>query len=315
MTTDHTPPAVNAVWVDGDPLMEAIAAAVWEHCDAYGGRSIITADPRSIAAVAAAVARTQPPTDHTPPADQTALRDRIAEAALEAVEAALGDTLLPAAREEALAGITAVLPPPADRADEIEALRKQYWASLRRADEINGALMEEVQRYAAGTEQPVLWSVYNTMHKRALNAESEVERLRADRAAVLDAESALIKRHCPDHGPADQDGVWMDCHCAVIDDMRKRANGLRRMADETQLADMRAWQQEWDGRPNGADVSDLIEVTPAARVVPCSGTLRSTHPPHNWEPQSGPRPPTVAGPPTGTRTARPQPRPTTEAPA
>lgn len=50
------------------------------------------------------------------PADRTALRDRIAEAALAAVEAALGDTLLPAAREEALAGIVAVLPAPADRA-------------------------------------------------------------------------------------------------------------------------------------------------------------------------------------------------------
>jgi hypothetical protein len=45
----------------------------------------------------------------------------------------------------------------------------------------------------------------------------------AARAAVLDDEAALIVRHCPDHGPQDQDGVWMDCHCAVADDMRKRA--------------------------------------------------------------------------------------------
>ncbi|MFE6474524.1 hypothetical protein [Streptomyces rochei] len=46
-----------------------------------------------------------------PPAGQTTpLRDRIAEAALTAVEAALGDTLVPAARAEALAGIAAVLP-------------------------------------------------------------------------------------------------------------------------------------------------------------------------------------------------------------
>ena len=44
-------------------------------------------------------------TDQTTP-----LRDRIAEAALTAVEAALGDTLVPAARAEALAGIAAVLP-------------------------------------------------------------------------------------------------------------------------------------------------------------------------------------------------------------
>jgi len=51
-----------------------------------------------------------------PPADRDALR-QLAEAALSTVEAALGDTLLPAAREEALAGIVAVLPPPADRAE------------------------------------------------------------------------------------------------------------------------------------------------------------------------------------------------------
>jgi hypothetical protein len=61
---------------------------------------------------------------------------------------------------------------------EIEQLRKQHWAGLRRADEINNKLMEEVQRYADGKERPVLWSVYNAMHKRALNAEAEVKRLR-----------------------------------------------------------------------------------------------------------------------------------------
>jgi hypothetical protein len=44
------------------------------------------------------------------------LRERIAQAALHAVEAALGDTLTPSARDEALAGIAAVLPAPADRA-------------------------------------------------------------------------------------------------------------------------------------------------------------------------------------------------------
>lgn len=60
-----------------------------------------------------------------PPADQTTpLRDRIAEAALTAVEAALGDTLVPAARAEALAGIAAVLPAPADRTAGPAALRE-----------------------------------------------------------------------------------------------------------------------------------------------------------------------------------------------
>jgi hypothetical protein len=54
-------------------------------------------------------------------------------------------------------------------------------------------------------------------------------------------------------------------------------------ADELN-AEVDAWQQEWDSRPIGADVSDLIEIVP---VVPCSGSLHSQHPPHDWEPQPG----------------------------
>jgi hypothetical protein len=53
----------------------------------------------------------------TEPADTAAVsRDRVAEAALAAVETALCDTLLPDAREEALARLTRVLPEVADRA-------------------------------------------------------------------------------------------------------------------------------------------------------------------------------------------------------
>lgn len=44
-----------AVWVDGDPLMEAVASAVWEQCRTEN--SIVVDDPRNIAAVAATVAR------------------------------------------------------------------------------------------------------------------------------------------------------------------------------------------------------------------------------------------------------------------
>ncbi|MFD3638255.1 hypothetical protein [Streptomyces griseus] len=46
-----------AVWVDGDPLMEAIAAAVYEQCGTDPVSSVVVDDPRNIAAVAAAVAR------------------------------------------------------------------------------------------------------------------------------------------------------------------------------------------------------------------------------------------------------------------
>jgi len=56
----------------------------------------------------------------------------------------------------------------------------------------------------------------------------------ADRAAVLDDEASLIVLHCPDHGPQDQDGAWMDCHCPVAEDMCKRAAELRRVDGEAQ---------------------------------------------------------------------------------
>jgi hypothetical protein len=56
---------------------------------------------------------------------------------------------------------------------------------------------------------------------------AEIRRLRAEladvRAKTLTTEADEIVLHCPDHSPQDQDGVWMDCHCAVADDMRHRA--------------------------------------------------------------------------------------------
>lgn len=48
--------AVPGAWVDGDSLMEAIAAAVWEHCRTEG-TSLVVDDPRNVAGTAAAVAR------------------------------------------------------------------------------------------------------------------------------------------------------------------------------------------------------------------------------------------------------------------
>ncbi|UUU21689.1 hypothetical protein [Streptomyces sp. DSM 40750] len=57
------PPVVDqaapAPWVEGDPLMEAIAAAVWERCtrDDPDMPQLVLDDPRNIAAAAASVAR------------------------------------------------------------------------------------------------------------------------------------------------------------------------------------------------------------------------------------------------------------------
>ncbi|QTD97013.1 hypothetical protein [Streptomyces cyanogenus] len=59
-----------SAWIDGDPLMEAIAAAVWEHCRTEG-TSLVVDDPRNIAAAVSAVV--------SPPTSRAELRDRIAE--------------------------------------------------------------------------------------------------------------------------------------------------------------------------------------------------------------------------------------------
>jgi len=50
-------PTNPAVWSDGEPLMEVIAAAVYEQCGTDAVSSIVVDDPRNIAAVAATVAR------------------------------------------------------------------------------------------------------------------------------------------------------------------------------------------------------------------------------------------------------------------
>jgi hypothetical protein len=74
-----------------------------------------------------------------PPAGQN-LRDRIAQAALHAVGAALGDTLTPSARGEALAGIAAVLPSPADEAPPLLA---EVWTVWREDEPVWGHFATE----------------------------------------------------------------------------------------------------------------------------------------------------------------------------
>ncbi|WP_329273828.1 hypothetical protein [Streptomyces sp. NBC_01451] len=52
-----TPATASAAFRDDDPLMEAIALAVWEQCERQDYRTT-NDDPRNIAAVAATIART-----------------------------------------------------------------------------------------------------------------------------------------------------------------------------------------------------------------------------------------------------------------
>ncbi|MGW2692379.1 hypothetical protein ACWC3Y_11015 [Streptomyces sp. NPDC001296] len=61
-----------AAWVGGDPLMEVIAATVWDRCRTEG-TSLVVDDPRNIAAVAAAVARAAASAVVSPPTGRAAV--------------------------------------------------------------------------------------------------------------------------------------------------------------------------------------------------------------------------------------------------
>ncbi|MFI9463822.1 hypothetical protein [Streptomyces xiamenensis] len=74
----------------------------------------------------------------------------------------------------------AVLARLADTEDQVDKLKRKLRTALDGVDEKLRDLDAEVRRYAAGEEAPVLWSVYNKMHQRALQAEHEAGRLRAE---------------------------------------------------------------------------------------------------------------------------------------
>ncbi len=155
-----------------------------------------------------------------PPTNRAALRQR-AEAALSAVEAALGDTLLPAAREEALAGIAAVLPPPADRAAEERIEQAEADAEQQARNTLAVANERESYRKAWKDEQ-----------QRRVKAEAAVARVRRLHDA-LDEETALTS-------PDDEitRGAAARKIAAALDGWTDPAE-LRRMADETPAAGAR----------------------------------------------------------------------------
>jgi hypothetical protein len=144
-TTPPDAPELPAAWVDGDPLMEAIAAAVWEHCET-DGLSLVIDDPRNIAATAAAVARASSPAS----ADRAELRDRIRRAVCEAEGFAWdSDMLEPDEYGEVADAVLAVLPATADRAAmkqahvALAAQAGRDQATLARVRSLRGALDAE----------------------------------------------------------------------------------------------------------------------------------------------------------------------------
>ena len=69
---------------------------------------------------------------------------------------------------------------------ELAATKERHHRRLRHADEHLREMNAELQRYAEGSEAPVLWSVYNKMHSRADTAEAQATRLESCLDAVYE---------------------------------------------------------------------------------------------------------------------------------
>ncbi|MGQ5606201.1 hypothetical protein [Streptomyces sp. EKS3.2] len=145
-----------------------------------------------------------------PPADQTALRDRIAEAALAAVEATLGDTLLPAARAEALAGIAAALPASIDRAAVPSVVVRK---TLRR------------WAYAAGHIESELDGAVDRMYELVAR---DVRRRVADETATTETQAAVPVCICGHPKSRHFEDVCQTCGCGDYLEPRDAAEVIDR---------------------------------------------------------------------------------------
>jgi hypothetical protein len=86
------------------------------------------------------------------------------------------------------------------------------------------------RRYVPGHE--LLSPVRALAVYRSERAAVEAHVVAEVRIKTLTAEADEIVAHCPDHGS--RDGVWMGCHCAVADDMRRRAAAVSAAAQAQQ---------------------------------------------------------------------------------
>jgi hypothetical protein len=135
-----------------------------------------------------------------PPADQTALRDRIAEAVKQTLPMTSG-----LACEVVAEAVLAVLPASA------EAHRLALSDALGLG---TGAPWDAIHDRVTELALPPLGQD-PVARRLGLVAEH--------RATVLREEAARIRAHCPDHLDADSaDGSWMACHCGVADDLERR---------------------------------------------------------------------------------------------
>lgn len=132
----------RAVWVDFDPLMEVIAATIWEHCarDDEDMPQLVRDDPRTIAAFAAAVARAHAAAVPTHATDRAALREQVVQALYDARRPGLGGMTEAEAVAHMADAVLAALPTPADQASALNTPVRQRadcteleWAVQERA--------------------------------------------------------------------------------------------------------------------------------------------------------------------------------------
>jgi hypothetical protein len=225
MTTDQTPPAV---WIDGDPLMEAIAAAVWERCERSDSGLVID-DPRNIAAAAAAVVSSvgqAPATDRT--AELTAaIYDALVDFQRTAQLASLQHAQIRQHLAEHLAGALALRMGIEPTPETVRA------ATLREAADIAESLRQFEPAYGA---------------RKSAQVSENVGILRvADKLRRLAVEAAVPGRTTDETAAVDRGAVLLEIattldQLAETDMIRKRrslgtarrllAGELRRMADD-----------------------------------------------------------------------------------
>ncbi|MFI6862623.1 hypothetical protein ACIBKZ_22470 [Streptomyces sp. NPDC050421] len=240
---DTTP--TTAVWIEGDPLHEAIAAAIWDQCLTQG--SILVDDPRNIAAVAATTARlvlgTTDQQPETAPAG-TELRDRVAQA-LAADDGHPWDTLSADAQQHY-----------GSNADAVMAVADAEQVALRA--EVEG--LDEALRGAISVSE-----------KDSARLRAEVERLRTDRYPVLHRAADALDGRAAALRELSSSDYGEEAYAAR--ELTEAADRFRRMADEAQQPE--AHEHTWTSVPGSGAYAQLIGHT-WTRCTTCGQTQQQS---------------------------------------
>ncbi|MGW5928044.1 hypothetical protein ACWF2L_17610 [Streptomyces anulatus] len=234
------PDTTPAVWSDGDPLMEAVASAVWEQCNTEGPSAVVD-DPRNIAAVAAKVARqllgTTVAEGAAEPTPAELIRDSVAEWLKDCVWLTVDDEPMalaeswPTARAlidaiHTAAGLAAAPPAPVDRAATLRDAA-DFAETLRQFTPATGA-----RKAAQVSENVGILRVSEALRYLAdLPAAGVQQTTTADRAAALGMTPTEYRQHS--HTTAVQQiqaaakGLFAGTAIRVMDALEEPAAGVQ----------------------------------------------------------------------------------------